>query len=646
VGKRSLTPLTASSTIITARDIQAVPLRTSDDILRLVPGLTLVQHGSEGKGQQFFLRGFDAVHGSDFEVTVLGIPLNEWSNVHGQGYVDLGFVIPETVQSVEVIKGPFTLRQGAFATAGSANYRLGIAEADRGLRVSTSYGTTHRLRGVVTYSPQQGDGQNFLALEGVHDDGYGQNRAVARGSLLGQFKLFGSPETGTLTAFGAAYLANFELAGTVRNDDYLAGRIGFYDTYDDAQRGESSRGLGALRYLFSHARMELEATAYAGVRRLALLENYTGFLLDEVNGDRRGQRQQTFNFGGKLRLDFQLHRRLSLETGLELRGDVLNQTQDHLGQEEQTLSVERQLAGVQTLSSVLLGLRVEPHTSLRISVGGRLDIAQIAVQDGLDPSSDAKGSRAALSPRAVVEWDLTPKTRFFAAFGRGFRPPEARAFTTYKPPVTGISEDLYRGGNPQMTLTNSAELGTRLTPSRYLGAQLSGFATYIERESIYDHVSGLNLELNGTRRLGGEIDLHSQPFEWLTLAADLTLVDARFVESQNPIPLAPWLTTGARAMVEHGGFRGGLRFIGIAPRPLPHGATGSSYALLDATLGYRYKDVSFDLALENILNLKLREGEYHFASDWPTTSDSSAIPAIQYVAGPPFNARLGVTLHL
>ncbi|MEM6962148.1 MAG: TonB-dependent receptor plug domain-containing protein, partial [Myxococcota bacterium] len=78
-------PLTASTSQITSREIASVPRRNAEDALRLVPGLTLVQHGSEGKGHQFFLRGFDAIHGADFELTMEGIPINEWSNIHAQG---------------------------------------------------------------------------------------------------------------------------------------------------------------------------------------------------------------------------------------------------------------------------------------------------------------------------------------------------------------------------------------------------------------------------------------------------------------------------------------------------------------------------------------------------------------------------------
>ena len=196
-----------------------------------------------------------------------------------------------------------------------------------------------------------------------------------------------------------------------------------------------------------------------------------------------------------------------------------------------------------------------------------------------------------------------------------------------------------------MTRSDAVELGTRVAASKYLGIVATGFATFIAHEAVFDHVSGLNLELNRTRRLGAELDLHSDPTSWLALEADVTIVDARFVDSGNPIPFAPWLAGGFRAMVTHpSGFRAGLRFFGLAPRPLPHGAKGAAMAMLDATLGYYWEHFHLDLAVENVLNRHIRAGEYHYASDWDPSDGASQIPVLQTIAGPPLNARLGVTV--
>jgi iron complex outermembrane recepter protein len=165
--------------------LSTTPRSSADDLLRLVPGLLISRHGAEGKGRQIFLRGFDAVHGADLEVTVDGVPWNESSNVHGQGYLDLGTLIPEALFSLDVHKGSFRLEQGPFATAGSVRFGLGIAPEHRGARLAYEIGSTsrHRLVGTVATA----DGESFLVAEALRDAGYGHNRDTDRAALLGRW---------------------------------------------------------------------------------------------------------------------------------------------------------------------------------------------------------------------------------------------------------------------------------------------------------------------------------------------------------------------------------------------------------------------------------------------------------------------------
>lgn len=635
--------LTASTSRVTAQDIASVPIRNAEDALRLVPGLTLAQHGSEGKGHQFFLRGFDAIHGADLELSVEGIPVNEWSNIHAQGYIDLGFIIPETIELVNVTKGPFFATQGAFAMAGSANYQLGIPTADRGLRAAYTAGTTNRHRGVLTYSPQDDDGRQFIAIEALHDDGFGQNRSIDRAALLTRVRLFDNLSYGSLSVLGSAYVADFALPGTLRNEEVQAGRVGFYGAHDSGGNGRSVRGLMGLAYEWFTAKQTVEANIYGSYRRLELLENYTGFLIDPINGDRRDQSQTAWSFGFKIGHSIALTSDLSFYSGLGLRGDVLDQAQQQVDLEEQPLETERDLQGVQLLSHGLVELRYSPLAYLQIIAGARLDLANIDIIDGVQDQEEVRGSVMVLSPRLALRWDIIPKLEAFAAYGRGFRPPEARSFTRFEPDRTGISDDLFEGGQPQMTVSDSFEVGARWGLNRYLSTSLSGFLTLIERESIFDHVSGVNLELNSTRRLGGELVVQLNPTDWLNISADLTAVDARFVASNNPVPLAPQLVAGARVRASYGGFQGGVRFMGLAPRPLPHNARGATLTVVDATAGYSWDRLRLDLEAENLLAQQVREGEYHYASQWRRGEPASEIPVIHYIAGPPFNLRMTVS---
>ncbi len=633
----------ASSTEITARDIASVPIRTAEDALRLVPGLTLVQHGGEGKGYQFFLRGFDALHGSDLEITVDDIPWNEWSNVHAQGYLDLGIVIPELVRRVHVIKGPFTTDQGAFAMAGSARYQLGVDPQDRGFRTQYLAGTTNRHRLLAGWSPRNGTGDDFVVLEATHDDGFGQNRNINRGTLNARHVVFDSIRFGSLSVMGLGGASHFGLPGAVRNDDLASGRMGFYDSYDDAGAGTSARGVVSVNYVLTRGQHRLSAVAYGGYRHLDLVENFTGFLEDPGNGDRRHQTHDAWSWGLRGRYEWNMMPSLKFHGAAGLHGEQFSQASVHVGKSLETIDVQRNLQGLQTLLFAHGGFHYQPVRRLRVNAGVRLDTILAHVNDHTVDEPSTGGARFVASPRITASLRMRDNVTGFVAYGRGYRPPEARSLTSYTPARTGIVEEIVAKTQGSVTVADSMETGFRYTPSLWLGTSLAGFATFIARESIYDHVSGLSLELNGTRRLGAEWVVWSDPFPWMRISADVTYTHARFTGSGNPVPFAPWLVGGASVVVQHpSGFQAGLRFLGLAPRTLPHDAKSASLMMLDASIGYRYRGWFVQVQIENIANMQLREGEYHYPSGWPTQASRSELPAIHVVAGPPLNARFMV----
>lgn len=639
-------PETASSQHVTAEEFQAAPRRSAEDALRQVPGLTLVQHGSEGKGFQFFLRGFDAIHGADLEITLDGLPLNEWSNIHAQGYLDLGLILPEFVAGVDVTKGPFTLDQGAFGMAGSADYRLGVSETLRGARVAYTVGTTNRHRLFAGYSAPDGEGREFVGISATHDEGFGQNRRLQQVAFNGRVRLLDDDTRGRLVLSALGHYGDFELPGPLRSDDLRAGRVGFYDTYDRASQGRSARGLLALHYDLRRGRSHAALVAFGSLRRLDLRENFTGFLLDPVNGDRRAQEQTSWAAGLRANHELWVSDLLAIVSSVGVRAEHAAQREHRLGQQLERLATRRDLRLMQTIASATLGLRMDLGTVLRLDVGARLDVVHVNPTDLLDDASDEEGTLATVSPRLTLRYQPSPTVGLFAAYGRGLRPPEGRAFTSFEPGREGLSEELL-DGRPRNTTSDAGELGVRVAPTGSVDVTFAAFATRIARESIFDHVSGVNLELNGTRRVGAELVVRARPASWLALSADLTMTDGRFIESGRRVPFAPWLVAGLRALVNHpSGVRAGFRTLAVAPRPLPHGARGATLLMVDATVGYSWRFLRLDLELENLLGRKLREGEFHFASDPVAGPPRSELPVLQTIAGPPFNARLTLGIVL
>lgn len=638
VGSRPSAP-SPGATTVTQRQLNAFPRRTAEDALRLVPGMTLVQHGTEGKGYQYFLRGFDAVHGAGFAVSVHGIPINEWSNVHAQGYVDLGFVIPETIAAVQVTKGPFLLEQGAFAMAGAADYRLGIAPEQAGLRLGMTLGTTGRARALVTYAPAQAEGRNFLALEATTDAGFGQNRAAQHGSVLGLTEVARSPRFGSVSLLTAASASRFELPGSLRDEDVEAGVLGFYDTYDTAQKGESERGLLGVLHEWHGGSAKVATTAYGGYRRLELLENYTGFLVDSQAGDRRLQIQRTVQVGMNVEGRWEPTRAFGLTAEVGTQLDVFSQEQVHVGRELEELEQQRDLAGTELAAHLAAGAHIHPGRALVIHAGARVDLAHVDATDGLSDRATASDPLLHFGPRITLSYRPIDSLELGAAYGRGFRPPEAQALVPAAVPPSGGA-----WAPPGMSSIDSAELGGRWRTSRYLILRLCGFASHMTEEAVYDHIAGQTLALDGTRRLGLELGVSSNPLSFLTIAADLTWVDARFQESGGPVPFAPWLTGGLHAIATHpNGLRGGLRLLGIAARTLPYEAIGSPLGTVDVTAGYATSRFAVDVELENLLDLRVREGESMFASDFPP-GETSALPARHFAAAAPRNMRVTLTL--
>lgn len=619
----------ASARNLSPDELDLLPRRDAEDLLRAVPGLELVQHGSEGKGRQFLLRGFDAGHGADFEVTVDGIPINEWSNVHGQGYVDLNFLVPEAIRALEVTKGPFALAQGPFAVAGSADFRTGIPVDRQGLRVDYTAGSMGRHRGALTWAGPAG---RFLAAEGLLDEGFGENRDIRRGAILGRWEIGDVSEGGAVHALAAAHVARFGLPGALRDDEVRAGSRGFYDAADPIGRGRSDRLLGGVGWTRRSAATDTRALVYGGLRSLEVNENFTFFFLDPVRGDRRLQRERSGQAGLRAAHRIRLGERMRLETVGGVRVERLWQAERKVSDEGVELERQRELSALQSLSHLAAGIRLEANRHLELRGGARLDLALVDAEDHLT-GERANGQAVALSPRFGATWRLAPAWRLLAAYGRGVRPPEARAFLADR--------------SPPMVQVDSAELGLRFRPSRALAIGAYVFGSHVQREAIYDHLSGLVLELGASRRLGGEVELDLRPMPGLRLLADLAWVDARFVESGRPVPYVPRLGAGLSTLARAPfGTEAGLRLHYLAPRPLPHGARSASRLDLDLRAAHAVGMFEIALEVENLLGLDRREGEYVFSSRRDPGQADGALPALHFSPAPPRHARLTISVRL
>src|SRR5688500_325769 len=200
----------ASETTVERDVIRAAPHKSASDALAVVPGVTVTQHSGQGKAHQIFFRGFDAEHGQDVEIWVAGAPVNEVSNIHGQGYADLHFVMPEVIDRIESLPGTYDVRQGDFAVAGTMRFRLGYDEP--GFTASGTAGMWGERRLFFAYAPPSGDGETFAAVEAQASSGFGESRAARRVSAVGQLAL-DVGDVARLRLMTSFYAARFDSAG-------------------------------------------------------------------------------------------------------------------------------------------------------------------------------------------------------------------------------------------------------------------------------------------------------------------------------------------------------------------------------------------------------------------------------------------------
>jgi len=623
--------------------LELAPHRSTEALLRLTPNLLVVQHGAEGKGCQFFLRGFDAVHGSDLEVLVEGIPINEVSNVHGQGYVDLGFVPAELVEEMVVRKGPFVLDQGDFAMAGSVGLFLGVSEP--GSRLSYEAGSTNRHRLLFVESPASWR-HGFVAVEALTDDGFGDDRSSRKALLLVKAPL--SLPASVSSLLFAAHKGFFGSPTTVRVDDIESGRMPLRGSYVHGLTGETTRLLAAFTSRTATAQGTLDVLLGVQGRGFDLESNYTGFLLYD-RGDSRRQRHTALTGFARAWWSRAWHMGpmvLGGRVGVLWRGDRFSQDEGLIdGHGELPRLVTRDAWGQEHHITLAVGTEVFWARRIAGSVGVRMDTFDFHVTDRLQSDRRYDASLPVLTPRAALQVLLARGLTLFSSYGRGIRSPEARSLITRDLPNEDVPLSLYQGGMPTVAQADAVEAGLRLSRANF-GLTMSAFATFLSNETVFDHVSSTNLELNATRRVGAELGVQYRPRSWLEMRGETTFVDARFVQSGNPVPGAPqFLGTGHLTLMLPYRLRGSVSAFVLAPRKLAHGAVGTWQAWADLTLAYRFNNIEMRLEVENLTNADLREGEYHFASWTDTSQPRSFIPVTHVVAVPPRLVRLMVTLY-
>jgi TonB family protein len=671
---RSAPPTRGTSDFhVSVGELDRVPRKNATDLLKLAPGIFLSNEGGEGHAEQVFMRGFDAREGQDVEFTVGGVPINESGNLHGNGYADTHFIIPELVMRMRVLEGPFDPHQGNYAVAGSADYELGLAR--RGLTAKFTTGSFGTQRALLLFGPAGTGTGTFGGAELYKTDGFGQNRDAQRGSAMGQYEgHFGA--SGSYRISGTAYATSYHTAGVIREDDYQAGRVGFFDTRDPHQGGDASRFSIAGDVETKEGDVTLGQQLFLISRGMRLRENFTGFLLDvqeplQSPHDQRGDlidldvEELTIGARGSARWNGKVGGQTQqLELGYFARGDkvtgIQQRIEDATGHPYATdTDLESKLgdiglyadAGIHPISWLSLrgGLRGDLFTYDVDDLCAVKDVAHPSKtnppvdQSCLDqqnlgrhrePNQRASTASIAILPRATIAFGPFQGFVLSASYGQGARSVDPSYITQdVKTPFASVVA--YEGG-----ATYTAPLGEGELTARSLF-----FQTHVDRDLIFDQTAGRNVLGSGTTRTGW-VGAGRFTNDFFDEAANLTLVRSSYDDTHLLVAYVPAVVMRSDTALFHdlplvlgadhvkGTVGAGVTYVG--PRPLPYGQRSESLFTTDLSASLDWSSYEVGLSVTNLFDARYRLGEYNYASDWSRgASQPTLVPMRQFTAGAP-----------
>lgn len=612
----------ASSMTVREREFRLRPVGSVADILRVTPGLLVVQHAGGGKANQYFLRGFDADHGTDVGLSIDGIPINMVSHAHGQGYADTSFIIPEIVDRVEITKGPYFAEQGDFATAGTINLvtKSEMEHSSLGFGYGGSPGHGGPLyRGLLVASPklENGDVKPLVVAEVGRTNGpFSNPERFDRYKTFGKFTLKPT-KASTLSVGLASYAGDWFGAGQIPSREVASGRLDRFATLDPSEGGSSARHQAFASYrLRPSNKSQIDASAYVAQYRLDLISNFTGYLADPDDGDQITQKDRRTFFGGKASyrvVDDVGPLRLDTTVGVTLRSDAIKNALQRT-QQRAFLAPIRDSRIQQTAIGAFAKEELTPAKWIRFIGGARADFYSFAVDDTLEqarqPEGATSGTKGAtqLSPKGsvvvspIAENDV--ELDLYGNYGHGFHSNDARGIVRAVNPVTPLTRAVgYETG-----------ARTRLFKRWDLAAAL--WRLDLASETVFVGDEGTTEASDATRRYGVEFETRFAITEWLSADLDLTATRSSFVVNRgngDAIALAPRYTWAGGLSARHPtGWRAGFRFYGVGNRPATEdeALTAEGFTIADFHAGYGTRRWDVGLDVENVFNARYRSAQF------------------------------------
>lgn len=603
----------ASQGAVSASVIKLKPLQRPADVLEFVPGMVVTQHSGDGKANQYFLRGMNLDHGTDFATTVNGVPVNMPSHAHGQGYSDLNFLMPELVQRIDYRKGPYFAGEGDFSSAGSARiaYRTRLDQPF----ADVSLGQGGYARTVVAGSREIQDGLHVLgALESMHHNGpwtqpEGLRKTNALLTLSGGTAAQGWSTS--LMSYAAQWRATEQVPQRLLDAGVYQGQpFGRFDSLDATDGGQTRRTSLSGQWHSQTAQERVQLSAYAMRYDLDLFSNFTYQLNNPVSGDQFGQSDQRSVWGGRASKSWITE---GQEGAFVVNTLGLDYRQDHIRLGLFNTAARQILSTVRedVVEQSLLGVHAENATTwtpwLRTVAGVRADVWRAQVQSLSLAANSGQARSSQLSPKLSLIMGPWARTEFFLNAGRGFHSNDARGATATVDPVSGSAISPVAG----LVAARGQEVGLKTQWSDQWQSSLALWQLDMDSELVYLGDAGSTEAGRPSRRQGLEFSHQGGWGQHLGLDMSLAWTRARYTDNAEPgnyIPNAVQrvanLTVTLRNAHPWSGSLG-LRYIGSAPLREDNAVRAPSSLTLNLRMQRQLRP-DLDLGLD-VLNLTDRQ---------------------------------------
>ena len=621
-------------------DLKVNPVNNSQEILRKVPGLFIGQHAGGGKAEQIFLRGFDIDHGTDITLSVDGMPINMVSHAHGQGYSDLHFMIPETIQKIDFGKGPYYANQGDFNTAGYVNFSTKNAIKDN--VISLGYGDFNSVRtlGMFNLLENKKNENAYVAIEHIATDGaFESPQNFNRLNVFGKYSVF-LKGTDRLTLTASHFTSSWDASGQIPERAVQNGSITRFGAIDDTEGGFTSRTNFNVQFdKFLSDNSRLKTNVFYSNYNFELFSNFTFFLDDPVNGDQIRQFETRDIFGVNAQIITEKkfgNIEAKFTKGAGLRYDLVDDVElSHTKNRKETLQ-QIQLGDVKQTNMYAFFNSEFEIGKFKISPSVRLDYFKFLYNDALNPTYETLSkTKAIVNPKLNFLYTQNDNLQWFLKSGIGFHSNDTRVV-------------LQQNADKVLPRAYGLDFGNIWKPSKNIVLNTALWYLFSEEEFVYVGDAGIVEPSGKSRRFGLDVGIRYQIREWLLLDTDATFTKARSLENvagQDYIPLAPQVTlAGGLSLTNLGKFSGGIRYRYLADRAAneDNSIVAEGYFVTDFNLNYKMSNnVTLGVAVENIFDVAWNETQ--FATESRLQNETAPVEEIHFTPGTPFFAKATLT---